>query len=157
MKSDRKNWTGPQLPALTGSQVKALLLVASESRLQAEPLGRHADEIERLLAEMGRLQGTRHSNLLATALDPATSVNELTWTKELAKTFIKDESDATRLDAARLLYHAAVAAALVHHGRSISGRPVHKQHALYEKLAETWAGHAVGDLFHEAAARARQP
>jgi hypothetical protein len=119
-------------PHLTESQVKALLIVASKSR---------------------RPSVSPYSALLDKAIDRHTSVDELTGIKEQAKGFLKESGDGSRRDAATLLYHVAVAAALMYHAASISGRPMHKQQRLYEKFAETWAGHAIGQLFHDAARR----
>ena len=61
--------------------------------------------------------------------------------------------DSRHRDAATLLYYVAVAAVFVRHGSEISGRPMRKQRRLYEKFAETWAGHPIGQLFREAARR----
>ena len=155
MKPDTKSWMNPPGPSLTGSQVKALLLVATESRLQAEPLSQRAAELDGMLEEMSRAYGPTSSDLLSRAADPATTVDERTRIKDLAKQLIESDADDSHRDAARLLYHVAVAAALVHHGAAISGRPIQKQQPLYEELAETWAGHAIGDVFRDAAAHAR--
>jgi hypothetical protein len=156
MKPDTKNWMNPGGPSLTGTQVKALLLVASESRLQAEPLSRRAAELDAMLEEMSRAHGPSASDLLSRAVDPASTVEERTRIKDLAKRLIETDADDAHRDAARLLYHVSVAAALVHHGASISGRPIHKQQRLYEQFAETWTGHAIGDVFRDAAAHARK-
>jgi hypothetical protein len=155
MKPDTKNWINPRRPSLTGSQVKALLRVATESRLQAEPLSRRAAELDAMLEQMSRADGAGSPDLLLRAADPASSVDELTRIKDLAKRLIRSDADDPHRDAARLLYHVSVAAALVYHGVSISGRPIHKQQPLYEQLAEMWAGHAIGDVFRDAVAHAR--
>ena len=73
--------------------------------------------------------------------------------KDLAKVFMTQADDRPHREAARLLYHAAVAAAFVRHAAAISGRPMHKQLDLYERLAQTWAGQPIGELFGEAVAR----
>ncbi len=119
-------------PDLTASQVKALLIVAS---LPGPPLA------------------GPYSDLLEKVAQDTTAVQELTRVKEQAKALMKEAADEGDRDAARLLYHAAVAAAFVHHGAAISGRPMRKQQRLYERFAEQWAGHALGRLFREAAAR----
>ena len=145
MKTDYKN--------LSGSQVKALLIVASESGVHAPaPSIATAADAERLLAEMSP-PGVSSSNVLETAANETTSVQELTRIKELAKGLMKDAADSRHLEAARLLYHVAVAAAFVHHDAAISGRPMRKQQLLYERFAETWAGQPIGQLFREAATR----
>lgn len=146
-----RSWTQTRLESLTGSQVKALLLVASDSDPQPAPPDEKAAEIGRLLAEMSRAPSS--ANLLETAANGTTSVQELTRIKELAKGLMKDAADGPYREAAQLLYHVAVAAAFVHHAASISGRPMHKQQVLYERFAATWAGHTIGQLFREAVAR----
>jgi len=112
--------------------VKSLFIVASKSR--RPPAGPYADLLDRAVA-------------------PATSVEELTGLKEQAKAFLKVAGDRRHRDAATLLYHAAVAAAFVHHGVTISGRPMRRQQGLYEKFAAAWEGRPIGRLFREAARR----
>jgi hypothetical protein len=123
-------------PDLSESQVKALLRVASKAPRHAPP---------------------PHAELLARVTAATTPVAELREIKERAKALLHEAQDRPQRDAAQVLYHAAVAAAFVHHAAEISGRPMHKQHALYERLATAWAGHGVGRLFHDAAARLAGP
>lgn len=118
---------------LTASQVKALLIVASKSRRQSA--------------------AAPYSDLLEQATSETTSVDELVRIKDLAKGFLKETADSRHREAAQLLYHVTVAAAFVHHATEISGRPMRKQRLLYERYAETWAGHRIGHLFREAALR----
>jgi hypothetical protein len=129
----KPNWTHPRLEALTGSQVKALLLVASDAPPDLETIP--------------------HNELLKTAADEATSVQELTRIKEAGKVLAKQAEDGPHRDAAQLVYHVAVVAAFVRHDAEISGRPMRKQQTIYERFAATWAGHPIGDLFREALAR----
>jgi hypothetical protein len=146
MKTDYKN--------LSESQVKALLIVASASGSPLPlPSIANLSTVERLLTEMSRTPDDSHANVLETATKPTTSVQELTRIKGLAKALMKEADDNQHLEAARLLYHLSVAAAFVHHDVAISGRPLHKQQFQYERLAETWSGHPIGQLFREAAAR----
>jgi hypothetical protein len=122
---------------LSHSQVKALLVVATKSR---------------------RPSADPYADLLDVAAQQTTLVPELMSIKERAKVLIGEAADTRHRDAATLLYHAAVAAAFVHHGAEISGRPMHKQQAVYERFAETLAGQPLGELFREAASRvARAP
>jgi hypothetical protein len=149
-----RNWTSARLESLTGSQVKALLEVASESRPgSAEPVKVNVIEEERLLDEMTRARADSNAGLLDRASKEGTAVEELVRIKDLAKVLIKESDNGSQREAARLLYQVAVAAALVHHAVSISGRPIQKQHLLYDRLAAEWAGHPFGRLFGEAAAR----
>jgi hypothetical protein len=120
----------------TRAQIKALLLVASTSKRQA---------------------ANPYADLLATAIDAATPVTELTRIKDQAKAFLEHAEDRRHREAATLLYHAAVAAAFVHHAARISGRPMRKQEALYRQFADAWDGRPLGRIFREAAARAVAP
>jgi hypothetical protein len=122
---------------LSHSQVKALLVVAAKSR---------------------RPSADPYADLLDVAAQQTTLVPELMSIKERAKVLIGEAADTRHRDAATLLYHAAVAAAFVHHGAEISGRPMHKQQTMYERFAAKFAEQPLGRLFREAAARvARTP
>jgi len=140
-----------QLDSLTGSQLKALLMVAADPSAAADGTAVKLADAERLLAEMsgGRDPGA----LLATAASGSTSVDELVRLKDLAKAWAGEAADHLHRDAARLLYHVAVAGAFVHHAAAISGRPLKKQLRLYEEFADAWTGHAIGRVFREAAGR----
>lgn len=152
-KLTRGNWT-VRLESLTGTQMKALLVVASESRQSsAEALKKGADEDEALLNEMTQAHTGSNAGLLERASNEATDVAELIRIKDLAKDLIKESDDSRQREAARFLYHVAIAAAVVHHAESISGRSKQKQQLLFEKLAAAWAGHPIGQLFADAVAR----
>ena len=140
--------------SLTATQLKTLLRVASESQLSSDAApDERATEAARLLAEMTGAGSQSSSGLLDKAIDETTPVEELARIKELAKTLIKDAADHAHRESAQLLYHVSVAAAFVRQGASISGRPMRKQQEVYERMAAQWPDHAIGDLFHEAAAR----
>jgi len=127
-----RDWTAA-LEALTGPQVKALLLVASDVPDPSSP--------------------PPHMDLIEQAASETTTVDELRELKERAKGLAKEAADGRHREGAQLLYHVAVAAAFVRHGAAISGRPMRKQHALYEEVAAKWAGHPIGALFRDAADR----
>ena len=129
----KPNWANARLDSLTVSQVKALLVVASESPPDWATIP--------------------HRELLETAAHEATSVQELTRIKDSAKVLMKQAEEGPQREAAQLLYHLAVAAAFVRHGAEISGRPMRKQQLLYERFAARWAGHTIGEVFREAATR----
>ena len=140
---------------LTRSQVRALLVVASRPRA-APAMARNNEiaRIERQLAELMSGSAGPRSGLLNETTQAATPVHTLRSIKEVAKALIRQAVTRDHRDAARLLYHAAVAGAAVHHAAPISGRPMHKQQDVYGRLAAAWAGHPLGRLFDEAAARA---
>ena len=140
---------------LTPSQVRALLVVASKPRgASAMSLNNKIARIERQLAELIGASAGPRSELLNEATQVTTPVHKLRSIKEVAKAFIRKSVNRDHRDAARLLYHAAVAAAAVHHAAPISCRPMHKQRDAYERLAAAWAGHPLGRLFAGAAAHA---
>ena len=117
---------------LSRAQVRALLIVASKSR------GRSVQP---------------YAELLETATKETTPVAELVQIKDLAKGYLRDATDRRHREAATLVYHVAVAAAFVHHGAMISGRPMRKQWRVYEQFAAVWEGRPIGHIFREAAAR----
>jgi hypothetical protein len=129
----KPTWNNPRLEALTGSQIKTLLLVASDLPLDLASMPYH--------------------ELIATATDETTPVAELTQLKDTAKGLMRTADDAPHREAAQLLYHLAVVAAFVRHGAEISGRPMHKQQMVYERFAAAWAGQPIGELFREAVSR----
>jgi len=129
----KPTWNNPRLDALTGSQVKTLLLVASD--LPADP------------------DSMPHHELIATAMNEETPVPELTRLKDTAKGLMRTAEDGQHREAAQLLYHLAVVAAFVRHGAEISGRPMHKQQIVYERFAASWAGQPIGELFRQAVSR----
>jgi hypothetical protein len=117
---------------LTRAQVRALLLVAAKSQAGA---------------------ASRYAHLLAAAADPATPVAELTAIKDTAKADLERDGDRSQRDEATLVYHAAVAAAFVHHSALISGRPMRKQRDIYRQYADAYADRPLGVVFREAVAR----
>jgi hypothetical protein len=132
----KTNWTNSRLGAhwtLTGSQVKALLQVASD--LPADPAA------------------MPYHDLIAAAADERTSVPELTRLKDTAKGLTRTAEDAPHREAAQLLYHLAVVAAFVRHGAEISGRPMRKQQIAYDRYAASFAGQPIGELFRDALSR----
>lgn len=100
-------------------------------------------------------QGSEQSGeaLLSTLCSRQTPLAALQGIKELAKTLAEKAGSEIERAAATLLYHAAVAAALAHHGRNISSRPGGARFELYDDLAALMAGDPLGQVFHEAANR----
>jgi hypothetical protein len=140
---------------LTPSQVRALLVVASNPRVaSARAWNNKIARIERHLGDLIGASAGPGSELLNEAMQAATPVHRLRSIKEVAKALIKKSVTRHHRDAARLLYHTAVAAAAVHHAEPVSGRPMHEQQDVYERLAAAWTGHPLGRLFEGALARA---
>lgn len=122
MNTDDSDSRWPEM--LTASQVRNLLLVALDVSA--------SDAIDRASAA-------------------TTPLPELESLKDAAKQRIRAAADDDERESARLLYHVAVASALVHHRSRISGRPLVKQQPVYRRLAESWEGHPLGTLFAQAA------
>lgn len=126
-------------PDITASQLKALLTIALDRQDAGGP----------------------HADALARAVASDTTVAELIELKDTAKRLIADAPDKAHREAAQLVYHAAVAAALVRHGAAISSRAAHKQRPVFEQLAGTIDDEALRDLFLAAASQlsdeSRQP
>jgi hypothetical protein len=58
------------------------------------------------------------------------------------------------INAATLLYHAAIAAAYAQHGVNVSSRPIETRRDLYEDLGNAFTGAMLGDVFRQAVDRA---
>ena len=126
--------------------MKALLLVASESRA----LGRACDE-KRAEVRRSAWLGRRRSAERSTERRP---VQELAGIKDQAKGLMKEAADTRQRDAATLLYHVAVAAAFVHHGARDLGPP-HAQAAGALRTVRRRRGRTIrsAGCFDEAARR----
>jgi len=132
----KTNWTNSRLDslrALTGSQLKALLIVAADAPGDPASMPYH--------------------DLIAAAADDKTPVAELTRIKDTAKGLMRSAEEAPQREAAQLLYHLAVVAAFVRHGAEISGRPMRKQQVAYDRYAASFAGQPIGELFRKALSR----
>jgi hypothetical protein len=117
---------------LTRAQLRALLLVAASSpAAPPQPYG----------------------ELLDAAARTTTPVDELVRIKDLAKGHLERAADRPAREQAAVVYHAAVAAAYVHHGALISGRPMRKQRDIYQQYADAYVSQPLGAIFREAVAR----
>jgi hypothetical protein len=141
-----------RLGTLTDSQLRSLLQLAAEVPSEL-PSDHRIARIQQSLDEVGRLKGVQTTNLLNRAIDPQTSVKALRDLKDLAKALILGSNTAPQREAATLLYHVAVVAALEHHGASISSGSLEQRRDLYRELAATLEDHAIGNLFRRAADR----
>jgi hypothetical protein len=132
-------------------QLRRLLVLAAGGDIEEPEID--ADDISTLLVAPCRRRGESAQVLIDAVVAPGTPVVELGRIKDLAKRMLDDAADATEREAARLLYHLAVASALGHHGEDISTRPKLERRLLYERLALTFAGHAASQVFRQAADR----
>ena len=136
-------------------QLKALLALAHVPRghgFLPPGLANRTDLAAHLTA---LCQGSEQSGeaLLSTLCTRQTPLAALQGIKELAKTLAEKAGSEIERGAATLLYHAAVAAALGHHGQNISSRPGATRFELYDDLSALMAGDPLGQVFQEAADR----
>lgn len=139
-------------------QLKALLSLALEKRANETSLPLDIAtpaEIESSLAELCENQAQSGELLLTSAADAATPLDALRGIKDLAKSFLPRAENQAQSAAARLLYHAAIAAALAHHGVNISSRPIESRRSLYGDLAIVLDRGTLGEVFACAEALAR--
>lgn len=137
-------------------QLKALLALAHVPRGHGDFLPPGLANRTDLAAHLTALcQGSEQSGeaLLSTLCTRQTPLTALQGIKELAKTLAEKAGSEIERGAATLLYHAAVAAALGHHGHNISSRPGGARFELYDDLAALMTGDPLGQVFQEAADR----
>ena len=139
------------------SQLEALLGLAVEpdaSPISLPPEAGDTRELQRLLNEL--LPDQRESvGLLLEALLPVDQKLEvLERLKELGKRLVADAPTESHRNAARVLYHAAIAAACAHHGVNLSSHPIRSRLSLYEELAALLGTHPLGAVFRKAVTRA---
>lgn len=131
---------------LAGAPASALPETPTSPAAGLAELVAHFDAISN-----GRLESA--SALFAAVCRPHAGEARLREIKDLAKALIPKAATAPQRSAAMLLYHAAVAAALVHLGRSISSSGREGRRALYRQLAERLTGTPPGQVFAQAAER----
>jgi hypothetical protein len=138
-----------RLKALLGLAVKPDRAGGSLPTAVAEP-----SEFERLLTELCRGRGESGDLLITTVCAEDTPLEVLMGIKELAKRLVAGARTESHSNAATLLYHAAVAAAVARHGANVSSLPLGERLSLCEDLAVALAGHPLGEVFRAAVERA---
>lgn len=141
------------------SQLKALLALAAGPARERVPMPTQAAdprELRQLLTEL--CQGrTESGELLLTTISTATTpLAVLRNIKDLAKKLLDDARTEAHRHAATFLYHAAIAAAFCHHGVNLSTRPIGARGTLYADLAAGLSGDPLGQMFQQAAERAKK-
>jgi hypothetical protein len=116
-----------------------------------------ATELARLLGDLCQGRGRSGDLLLASVCDAETTVDVLRGIKELAKELRSGAPSDAHRHAATVLYHAAIAAGVAHHGMNISSRAFEARVPLYEDLAAALAGEPLGALFRTALERPPSP
>jgi hypothetical protein len=147
----RSDLTSPAFESFTNSQVKTLLLLAADVRRSPQGLGE--EQAKRVAGQIGALSdrcGLPGQALLNGALSRTTSARELRDIKGLAKQLLERAETKPEREAASVVYHLAVAAALARHGLNISTRPITERSTLYRNLAAAFSGHAIGAVFRQA-------
>ena len=136
-------------------EMRALLELAS--RPAHQPLGplEPVDdlvELARRLTVLLREVGASGADLLAEVANPKTAVDRLVKLKSLAKSHLARAERADEDWPVRFLYHAAIAAAVAHHGQSISTIPLRSRQELYHALAARLRDHPLAEVFRKAVA-----
>lgn len=144
------------LDRVSPAQIKSLLDLATRSEANSPLPTQAADApgLRRLLAELCHGHGQSSDLVLDTVCDPETPLEVLRGVKELAKKLVSAATTDPQRHAATILYHAAIASAVAHHGTNISSRPLAARLDLYEHLAERLAEEPLGRVFLVAVASA---
>jgi hypothetical protein len=144
------------LDALDGRRLRKLLELAVRAEDHGpRPAGtrRPPDPIA-ALGELLRRSGRSHQALLTAVTTTTTPLRRLRDVKEVAKQLERRAPSASHRDAAKLLYHAAVAAAFAWHGENISSRHIRSRLGLYDHLASTLHDSELAAVFRATVARA---
>ena len=140
-------------------QLKTLLSLARPRRKSSivAPFRGHPEMLIGLLAEFASAGDGLGVDFLTAVTSGQTPLSTLSRLKEVAKVVHSRQTDSVARDAAAVLYHAIVAAALVSHGTNISTRPLQYRGALYGELADLLESHLLGRVFRRACELAGQP
>jgi hypothetical protein len=138
--------------ALTGSQLKALLMLAlKRADPPASPSGdSRIAAAQAALDELTAGGGELTAHVLARIEHDELSLDELRGAKDMAKRLLPAAATQPQKDAVALLYHAAVAAALVRHAEHISSQPIDVCRKIYEGFSRDLSG-PMAALFGDAA------
>jgi hypothetical protein len=135
------------------STLLALAVSTSQSDVALATVARDSATLAARIDEIPTARGRSSALMLGEITNPDTPLDALRNAKDFAKDLADHSSTPARRAAATLLYHAAIAAALVHRGESISSIPIELRFELYEDLASVFAGDPLGHLFRRAADR----
>ena len=141
------------------SQLEALLGLAVETDQNPMSLPAEAGstaKLQHLLTELFPEESESAEMLLAIVAASGSKLEELQRLKEIGKRLVADAPTEAHRNAARVLYHAAIAAAYANHGVNLSSHPIGARLQLYEELAGLLGGDPLGAVFHKAVKRAIQ-
>jgi hypothetical protein len=148
------------LDACTVHQLKALLGLGERPQQAGGTLptqNANATDLAHLLGDLCQGRGRSGDLLLASVCDVETALDVLRGIKELAKELRGGAPTDAHRHAATVLYHAAIAAGVAHHGTNISSRDFETRVPLYEDLAAVLAGEPLGAVFLAALERPPSP
>jgi hypothetical protein len=149
--------TGSELDHCTISQLRTLLRLAVAPGERATSLPAEAGDmadLKRLLTDLLPAEAESGRVLLELVSERDTPVDALRRVKELGKRLIADAPSGAHRNAARVLYHAAIAAGYAGAGVNLSSRSIASRLPLYEDLASVLVGQTLGAVFRKAAERA---
>ena len=106
---------------------------------------------DRLLQDLCARWAKSAQGLLDLAAGQKSALDDLRFIKELAKRLLKASHSSQEAQAARLLYHLAVAAGLNRFHIDMAGSQIADRFLLYERLGIVFSGHPIGDVFRRAA------
>lgn len=153
----------PRLTKVSSLALQQLLRIAAESDVDKDDLEKedrlHRQNVCALLDELSPVSVAGIPN--QTTLDCLLDARQPLSTFELLKNYFKQAAvtwqSEFRADAARVLYYAAIAAAIVCHGQVITSLDSTGQMDALTYLADVaWMPPALAGLFHEAGDSLRQ-
>lgn len=138
---------------LTTPQVARLLALADPGPyVTLVGVARDGPELCRLLDEMHGIPGETADELFGRVLSHDTPLAVLIGIKDLGKRLGVTAPTSRSRATAAILYHAAIAAALSHHGEHITSTSPETRCAVYEDLGSALGSEPLGVLFRRAAA-----
>jgi hypothetical protein len=146
------------LDACKPAQLLALLQLASKQENTATVTRTGAagtPQLRTKLSELCTRTGYDGAELLERAAHPESSVEQLREVVSSAQTLSAEAADEQQWQAASFLYHLAIAAALVRHHVDLSTRTLNSRVCLYEDFASSLLEDPLGEIFRDAADRAR--
>jgi hypothetical protein len=150
--------TRTPLDRCSASQLRDLLglgVAENESPTSLPAEAGNTAEVARLLT--GLLSEERSGQVLLDAVsEPDAPLEALRQIKDVAKRLLEEARTEPQRNAARVLYHAAIAAAYAGHSENISSLPIGPRMFLYEDLAAVLSGKPLGAVFRRAVERASQ-
>jgi hypothetical protein len=151
MSKGRLEQTGSDVGCFTNTQLKRLLLLAtSPADLLMAP--GNPDQVGKLLSELQLPNKQSGEALLKRTMASDTPINDLSDIKDLSKQLIEECGDSPHSEAAKILYHLAVAAAY-NRGFDISSRPISERLRTYLRLGLAFEESPLGDVFLRARAK----